>query len=271
MEILTLPFMQKAIAAGLVLGLILPFLGVFATLRRMSFFGDGIAHASLAGIAIGVVAGFQPFFAALAIGVLFGIGVYLLERKTNLASDAIIGLMFTTGLAVGIVLLSLQRGYQPELISFLFGNILAIGNTDLLVMGAFAALIFGFLVLFLRQLTLMTFDRDTAWLSGISVGKLELVFYIILSVAIVLGVKLLGIILVSALLIIPPTTAKLFASSFQNLLFWSIIAGELSIMLGLVTSYFLDLPSGATIILMGSLLFFCLFFFRQIASLLQKQ
>ena len=190
----------------------------------------------------------------------------MLERKTKLASDAIIGLMFTTGLALGIILLSLQQGYQPELISFLFGNILAIGNIDLLVIVIFALLIFGFLAFFVKQLTFMTFDRDSAWLSGVPVGKLDLLFYIVLSLAIVLGVKLLGIILVSALLIIPPTTAKLFASSFQQQLVGSIVAGEFIIVMGLFLSYLLDLPSGATIILTGTSLFFLVFSWQTLLS-----
>jgi len=264
MELFALPFMQKAFLAGLALGMILPFLGVFMTLKRMSFFGDGIAHASLAGIALGVLAGVSPFGVALVVGVLFGAGVYLLERKTNLSSDAIIGLIFTSGLSLGIIILSLQKGYQPELISFLFGNILAISKGDVIAIGIFAAVIFVFLLWFVRQLTLMILDRDTAWLSGIPVGRLEFLLYIILALAIVLGVKLLGIILVSALLIIPPTISKLVAKSFKNLILYSILAGEFSIVAGLILSYYLDLPPGATIVLTATTLFFLVFIPRQI-------
>jgi len=264
MELFTLPFMQKAFLAGAALGLVLPFLGVFMTLKRMSFFGDGIAHASLAGVALGVVVGVSPFGVALVVGVLFGMGVYLLERKTNLSSDAIIGLIFTSGLSLGIILLSLEKGYQPELIGFLFGNILAIGFVDLITIAVVAGSIFLFLFWFVRQLTMTILDRETAWLSGIPVGKLEFFFYIILALAIVLGVKLLGIILVSALLIIPPTISKLVATSFKNLILYSIVAGEFAIIAGLIFSYYLDLPSGATIILTATVLFFLVFIPKQI-------
>jgi zinc transport system permease protein len=249
--ILQLPFMQRALIAGVALGLILPFFGVFVTLRRMSFFGDGVAHATLAGVAIGIIADVSPFMAALGVGVLFGTGVYVLERTTNISSDALVGVLFTGGLALGIVLISWQKGYQPELISFLFGSILSVSTQDLTVILGFSALITLALLRFLRQLTLLALDKESAWLYGVRTELLEFFFYVLLSVTIVLGVKLLGIILVSALLIIPPTIAKMLAPSFKTLIGESVIAGEAFIVMGLLLSYFLDLPSGATIILVG--------------------
>ena len=149
MEIFSLPFMQKAFLVGGLVGVVLPYLGVFTTLKRMSFFGDGIAHASLAGVAIGVASGFTPFGMALLIGVLFGAGIYFLEKKTTLSSDAVIGIFFTTGLALGVILLSLQRGYQPDLISFLFGNVLTISEGDIFLISIFSALILSLISSFL--------------------------------------------------------------------------------------------------------------------------
>ncbi len=250
-----LPFMQRALMAGVALGLILPFLGVFVTLRRMSFFGDGIAHATLAGVAIGIIAGFSPFLAALGIGVLFGAAVYLLERKTNISSDALIGVLFTGSLALGIILISLQHGYQPELLSFLFGSILSVSSQDLGIILVFSAVIFVVLLTLLKQFTLLALDKETAWLYRVRIDLLDFLFYVLLCVTVVLGVKLLGIILVSALLIIPPTVAKMFAPSFKSLIFGSVIAGEVFIVVGLILSYLLDLPSGATIILVGVVAF----------------
>ncbi|MDE3198693.1 MAG: metal ABC transporter permease [Acidobacteriota bacterium] len=246
-----LPFMQRALIAGIALGSVVPFLGVFVTLRRMSFFGDGIAHAALAGVAIGILAGISPFMTALGAGVLFGAAVFLLERRTTISPDAIIGVLFTGGLALGVVLISLKRGYQPELLSFLFGSILSVSAQDLGIILVFSVVIFLALVKFLRQFTLLALDKDSAWLYGVPTEPLDLLFYILVSVTIVLGVKLLGIVLVSALLIIPPTIAKLLAPSFRALIAASVIAGETFIVLGLVLSYLMDLPSGATIILVG--------------------
>jgi ABC-type Mn2+/Zn2+ transport system permease subunit len=255
LTILNLPFMQRALIAGVALGLILPFLGVFVTLRRMSFFGDGIAHATLAGVAIGIVADMSPFLSALGIGILFGAGVYYLERKTTISSDALIGVLFTGGLALGIVLISQQKGYQPELLSFLFGSILSVSSQDLGIILGFSAVIVLALLMLLRQLTLLALDKETAWLYGVRTELLDFFFYVQLCITIVLGVKLLGIILVSALLIIPPTIAKMLAPSFKTLIGVSVIAGEVFIVLGLMLSYLLDLPSGATIILVGVVAF----------------
>ncbi|HTN43456.1 MAG TPA: metal ABC transporter permease [Nitrospiria bacterium] len=255
MTILQLPFMQRALMAGIALGLILPFLGVFVTLRKMSFFGDGIAHATLAGVAIGIVAGVSPFLAALGIGALFGSGVYFLERKTNISSDALIGVLFTGGLALGIVLISRRQGYQPELLSFLFGSILSISPADLGVILGFSIFIVLVLILLSRPLTLLALEKESAWLYGVRTESLDFFFYVLLSLTVVLGVKLLGIILVSALLIIPPTIAKMLAPSFRSLIGVSVIAGEVFIVLGLMLSYWLDLPSGATIILVGAVVF----------------
>lgn len=270
LEIITLPFMQRALLAGLALGAILPFLGAFVVLKRMSFFGDGIAHASLAGVAIGILAGVSPFGVALAVGVAFAIAIFILERKANLTSDAIIGLIFTTGLALGVVLLSMQKGYQPELISFLFGNILTLGMSDVILIGIAAVVILGVIIATHRPFTLVVLDRTTAWLRGIPVGAYEFFFYIVLALAVVLGVKLLGIILVSALLIIPPTTAKLIAGSFKGLLITSGIAGEAAVLSGLVISYYADLPSGATIILAGASIFFIVLISKELVGALRR-
>lgn len=267
--VLGLPFMQRALIAGIALGVVLPFLGVFMTLRRMSFFGDGIAHATLAGVAIGIIAGVSPFIAALAIGALFGAGVYLLERKTAISSDALIGVLFTGGLALGIVLISRQQGYQPELLSFLFGSILSITRLDLIVIVGFSTVIIVTLLVLLQPLTLVALDKETAWLYGVRTELLDFFFYVLLSVTIVLGVKLLGIILVSALLIIPPTIAKMLATSFKSLIGGSVIAGEVFIVLGLLMSYLLDLPSGATIILVGVAAFLLVTIQRMISNALR--
>lgn len=254
-DLFFLPFMQKAFIAGLALGAVLPFLGTFVTLRKLSFLGDGIAHASLAGIAIGIVAAVNPFPVALAVGVSTGILVYVLERKTSISSDALVGVLFTGALSLGLILMSMQRGYQPELLSFLFGNILSIRTQDIWMILPLSAGIIGVLVVSFRQFALLALDRETAGLYRVNTGPLDLLFYILVSVAIVLGVKLLGVILVSALLIVPPSIAKMVAQSFRGMIVWSIIAAESFIVFGLALSYTLDWPSGATIVLLGAVTF----------------
>lgn len=256
--------MQRALLAGVILALLLAFLGVFATLKRMSFLGDGLAHASLAGVALGILVGVNPLWVALLVSVLAVIAIYFLERKTNISSDAIIGLIFTSGMALGVILLSLKQGFQPDLISFLFGNILTINPSDLFLIILFSIIIVGFLIIAYKPLTLLIIDRESASLIRNNINIVEFLFYVFLAIAIVLGIKMLGIILISALLIIPPSIAKLFSVSFKSLIVNSVLISELVVTLGLILSYFLDLPSGAIIILVGMVIFFVTVVFKNV-------
>ncbi|MCU0275361.1 MAG: metal ABC transporter permease [Acidobacteria bacterium] len=258
-ELLQLPFMQRALLAGLVLGVLLSYLGIFVTLRRMAFFSDGIAHAALAGAAIGLLTRFSPLLSALAFSMVLAAMVYWLEKKSPLSSDAIIGILFTSGMALGVVLISLRPGYQPELIGYLFGNILAIRLQDLALITALAAAILAFIAVNKRKLTLLALDREMACMAGINPDFYELLLYIVLACALVLGIRILGVILVSALLITPVSTARLFSRSFRALAWWTVLLAEFTMLAGVLLSYFLDLPTGAVIVLTGSALFSLIF------------
>lgn len=256
LEMLQFPFMQRAFIAGALLGLLLSTLGVIATLRKMSFFGEGIAHASLAGIAIAVLAGFAPLPVALCWGVLVASGIYLLERYTKLPSDSLIGIFFTGSMALGVILMQFTSGYQPELLSFLFGSILTVTTTDIWIIAALAIVILVWFFASRRSLTFIALAPESAQVAGIAVHRQLFIFYIALAIATVLGVKLLGIVLISALLILPPATSALLSHSFKTHLILAIIISELSILLGLTLSYYFDLPSGAIIVLVGTVIFF---------------
>jgi len=254
-EMLQLPFMQRAILAGLVLGVLLSYLGIFVTLRKMAFFSDGIAHAALAGAAIGLLTRFSPLLSALAFSMLLAALVYWLEKKSSLSSDSIIGILFTSGMALGVLLISLRPGYQPELISYLFGNILAIRRQDLALIIVLTVVILAFIFSHKRKLTLLALDREMACMAGVNPDLYELLLYIMLACALVLGIRVLGVILVSAILIIPVSTARLLSRSFRALTWWTVLVAEFTILAGLLLSYFLDLPTGAVIVLSGSALF----------------
>lgn len=255
-EFLTYPFMQRAVIAGIFLGVLLASLGVFVTLRNMAFFGEGVAHASLAGIALAILAGMSPLPFAMGWSVVLALLIYLLEHKTKLSSDTVIGIFFTSSMALGVILMNSTMGYQPELISFLFGSILAVSLSDLFIIGLCTIVIMTWLLLSQRSLTLMSLSEEQAVVSGLPVQLQTALFYVALSLATVLGVKILGIILISALLIIPAAISRLSTNSFRSHFVWSIIFSELIIFFGLAFSFYLNLPSGATIVLLGTLLFF---------------
>jgi zinc transport system permease protein len=258
-ELLQLPFMQRAIIAGIVLGVLLAYLGIFVTLRKMAFFSDGIAHAALAGAAIGLLTSFSPLLSALIFSMFLAALIYWLEKKSSLSSDSIIGILFTSGMALGIILISLRRGYQPELISYLFGNILAIRRQELLLIVVISLLIMAFILTQKRKLTLLALDREMAYMAGINPDFYQLLLYIMLAAALVLGIRVLGIILVSAILIIPVSSARLFSRSFKTLVIWTVLISEGVMLGGLLLSYYLNLPSGAVIVLTGSTTFALVF------------
>jgi ABC-type Mn2+/Zn2+ transport system permease subunit len=247
--------MQRALIAGILLALLLAVIGIFVILKKMAFFGDGIAHASLAGIAIALLAGTNPLLVAIIYSVLIAIVIYFIERKTNLSSDTIIGIFFTASMSFGVILMSYQDGYQPELVSFLFGNILAIKSIELFYIAGFTILLLAYYLIFFRKIALVTFDREMAYISGVNATAIELVMYVSLAIAVVLGVKILGIVLVSALLIIPPSIAKTTSQSFKSLIFTSIVISEVITILGIFLSYHFNWPTGATIVLTGTMFF----------------
>lgn len=252
LEIFSYPFMQRALIAGLILGLLLSSLGIIATLRKMSFFGEGIAHASLAGIAIAILTGFSPLPIAIIWAIVVALFIYLLERSTKLHSDTVIGILFTASMALGVVLMSQTTGYQPELISFLFGSILAINTVDLIIIAILSAIILTWFYPSLSQLTYLSLSEDSATVSGIRTKIQTIIFYVALAIATVLGVKILGIILVSALLILPVASSRLIAKSFSSYVLWSIVICEASVVIGLYLSFIKNLPSGASIVLVAS-------------------
>lgn len=264
LDIFQLEFMQRAFIAGLALAPLLSVLGAFATLRRMSFFAEGVAHASLLGVALAIIAGVVPFYGALVIGIIFGILIFLLERYSKIASDATIGIIFTTGMALGIILISLQPGYQPDLISFLFGNILAVSWGDVWTILVLSVVILLSMYVLFKQFALLAFSEELAWTSGSNTAFLNLLFYVLLSLATVLGVKLLGIILVSALLITPAVTAKMVTTSFNSYLFSAVLFSIIAFVVGLFSSYYLDFPSGASIVIVATGLFVLVFIFKSL-------
>ncbi len=255
LEILQYPFMQRAVLAGVVLAVLLAVLGVFVVLKRMAFFSDGIAHASLAGVAVGILLSYNPLIVALISAVFFALLIYFLEKRYGLSSDTAIGILFTSGMALGVLLISLSPGYQPELISFLFGNILAINSLELWLIVVVSVAVLAFVLLNLKSLVLLSLDKEMAYVSGVKVELLQLLIYVILAVSVVLGIKVLGIVLVSALLIMPVAIAKFFSKSFKKLLIFSVLFAELIVLLGIVLSYYRDLPTGPTIVLCGTVLF----------------
>lgn len=269
-EIFQYPFMIRAFVSGIFIGALLGWLGTFIVARKMSLFGDGIAHASLAGIALALLLGWAPIPVAVVFAALVACLIYFLEKKTKISGDTAIALMFTAGMAIGIVLLSFYQGYSPELMSYLFGNILTVNVSDLWNIIIIGSLIFLCLMIFYRKMLFCAFDSVGAYLSGARPWIYDLMLYVSTAVAVVLSIKLAGIVLVSALLVTPSAIAGLFSKSFKSFTILTIILSVIIVAAGLVISYYFDLPSGAAIVLTGLFAFLSGYLTSYLVGLLKR-
>jgi zinc transport system permease protein len=254
-DALAYPFMQRAMAAGVLVGVMTSLLGVLVVLRRSAFFGDAIAHAALTGVAVGVLMGWNPLLAAMGIGMGIAVSLQVMERRSRLALDTILGFVLPFFLAVGVLLLSLTPGYQPELVSFLFGSILMVSRDSLLVIVTITVVVLGFLLRFRHQLIFATFDEDAAQLAGIRVGLVLTSYYVLLALVIIASIRTVGTVLVTALLVIPAATAKLLAHSLRQMFMLTPLLGTAGVLGGMLGSYYLDLPSGPAIVVLSGLIF----------------
>ena len=254
-ELLSYSFVQRALLAGVFSGALLAILGIFVVLRKMAFFSDGIAHTALAGVAFALLVGQEPLLWAVLLGVIFAASIFFLEKKTDISPDSLIGILFTSSLALGVVLMNFKSGYQPDLLSFLFGNILTIHSAELKLIIPASIIIGAFIIVNYKKYLFICLNQELAYLAGIKTEIYRFVLYVLLAVSSILAIKMFGIILVSALIIIPVSFGKLFAKNAKFLLIISIVFVELIVIVGMMLSLIFDLPTGAIIILTGTALF----------------
>lgn len=251
----TLPFMQRALIGGLLVALLTSWMGILVVLKRSSFFGDAIAHASLTGVALGLLLGLNPIVVAVIYAVFVSFLLPILQRRSNLPLDSLLGFILPFSMAIGVILLSILPGYQPELISFLFGSVLSISWTDIFAIGAFSIAALLTMAFLKKALIFTAFDEEYAKVSGINTARINSIYHILLAITIVAGVKLVGIVLVNALLVIPASIARIFANSLNQMLIFTPIIAIVTTITGVLLSYFLNIPTGPTIAAVSGILF----------------
>lgn len=257
-DALALPFLQRALIGGALMGLLGGYFGTFVVQRRLVFLGDGLAHSAFGGIALGLLLGTSPLAIGVPFTVLVAAGITWLQQRTRLGPDTAVGIFFAVSMALGIIFLSLKVGFAPDAFSFLFGSILAVRTSDLWITGG-VVLIAAATAKLWRRWAYATFDRELAQADRVPVQRDDYLLSIFVAVAVVAGIKLVGIVLVTAFLVIPAATARLLARSLVSMTAGAMAIGVGSALLGLVASYQLDLPSGATIILSQAAIFFAAF------------
>ncbi len=260
-EILSYGFMQRALTAGVIVSVLCALLSFFVILKRLSFTGAGISHSAFGGVAIGILLGWDPLLTAAFFCMLVAVLINWVQRKGTVTEDAAIGIFFAAAMALGVMLLALSNRYNIDLFGYLFGNILTITFSDLLVMAVAAGMIILLLLVFFKELLFYAFDEELARVNGLPTVFLSYLLGLILALAIVASLKVVGIILVSALLVIPGATARQLARNYRQMVLLSVLCALAATMGGLLLSYWWDLPSGATIVLLATF-FFLLSLFR---------
>jgi ABC-type Mn2+/Zn2+ transport system permease subunit len=257
-------FMRQALAAAIIVGGLCSVLSVYVVLRGMAFIGDGISHAAFGGIALGLlIFGTEAATSykislvtavfALTVAVLIGI----VSQRGRLSTDSAIGIFFAFSMALGVFLVGLRKMYTADLMTYLFGSILAVTRQDLILMAVLAALIMGFVALSYKELIYYSFDPQMAWASGLPANFFHYALLTMLALTIVASVKVVGVVLVSSFLVIPGATARLVCARFGTTMAVAVAFGILSAFLGLYVTHLWDVPTGATIVI-AQFLGFCL-------------
>lgn len=254
-EILSLPFMQRALIGGALVGFLASYYGVFIVQRGLSFLGSGLAHAAFGGVALGLLLHTQPLWVALPFTVLVAIGISWVKNRTELSSDTAVGIFFSVSMALGIVFLFLRREYTADAFTYLFGSILAVTQTDIWITLAMVMVVFVTFPLWSRW-AYTSFDRELAQTDRLPVIRDDYILSVLIAITIVVAIKVVGIVLIAAFLVIPAATARILSRSFRMMTLVSVAIGVATALVGLVVSYYINIPSGATIILIQSLLFF---------------
>ncbi len=256
LELLQYQFIQRALVAGVFMGGTLSLLGVFVVLRKSAFFGDAIAHFAFAGIALGFLFSVNPVVAAVvtSLGLALAMG-YIQNRTPVHTLDTIIGIFFSGAAALGIFVIGLLKGYRADLFQYLFGDIIAITLSDVIFSAIIAAGVVIVLFFTWKPFFKIIFNKEIARISGVRVNLYEYIFLGLLAAVTAVSIKIVGIILVPALLVIPAAAAKNISRNFRQMVFYSVVFGVGSVLFGLFGSLYFNTASGATIVLLSIVLF----------------
>lgn len=248
-EMFSYEFMQRAFVAGLFIAILASLSGTFIVLKRYSLMSETLAHSALVGVAVGIVAGANPLWSAVFIALIAAWLIEYLRSSFNLYSDAILSIILSGSLAAAVIIVSLGGTFNNSLFSYLFGSILSVSYEDLVTIILFGVLSLGFLLFFSKELYFIAYDEEVAKTSGIRVKFLNFLLVSVVAIIIALSIRVVGSLLIGALMVIPTVAALQFRVGFKITLLISLFLGVLSVTLGMILSFYFSLPSGATIVL----------------------
>lgn len=256
LEIMAYGFMQRALLASIMIGVLCSAIGVFVVLKGLSFIGAGTAHAAFAGVALAFLLDLNPMGMAVLFGLMTVWIAGLLVEKGRMKLDVSIGIFYTSTMAMAILFIGFMKAYNAELYGYLFGSILSVTRSDLMVITGLGLVVLGALFLFYKELQFIAFDQEMAEASGIPAHRLFFLLISLIALTIVIALKAVGAVLVYAMILIPAATAYQLTHSIRRMMWISILLGVFSNVAGMFLSFVFDIPSGATIVLLATALFF---------------
>ncbi len=248
-EILTYSFMHRALISGIAIAILCSVIGLFLVLRRYSLFGDALAHSSFGGIALGLFAGVYPLWTAYGVSIVSALIITKIKDRYNISGDASIAVLLSSGIAAGLVIISFSGGFSIDIFSFLFGSILLISVNDTVLILALTGGILIVILLLYRQILYSTFNEEQAKVSGIPVEKINYLIIFMAGLTVVTSIQLVGVLLISALFVIPNVTAIMYGRGFKQTAIISMSFSVFSVLSGILISYIFDITPAGTIVL----------------------
>lgn len=261
--------MIRAFVAGTAIAIIAPVIGTFLVLRRFSLFADSLAHVALAGVAIGLISGIYPVITAVITCIIAAIVIEKLRAHDRVYGDAALSLFLSGSLAVALVLISLGNGFNVNLFSYLFGSITAVETLDIYIILGLSVTMLIFILGFYKELFFIAFDEESAKVSGLPVKYLNLLLMALAATVVSLSMRVVGVLLIGALMVVPVLTALQIAKSFKQTLLYAVVASMLAVFVGLIASFYLDIIAGGAIVFIAIILFICALIWGNIRSKVQ--
>ena len=250
-EILTYTFMHRALISGIAIAILCSVIGLFLVLRRYSLFGDAIAHSSFGGIALGLLAGVYPLWTAYGVSIISALIITKIKDRYNISGDASIAVLLSSGIAAGLVIISFSGGFTIDIFSFLFGSILLVSVNDTILILALTGVILIVILLLYRQILYSTFNEEQAKVSGVPVEKINYLIIFMAGITVVTSIQLVGVLLISALFVIPNITAIMYGKGFKQTAIISMSFSVFSVVIGILISYIFDITPAGTIVLLS--------------------
>ena len=251
LEILTFSFMHRALISGVAIAILCSVIGLFLVLRRYSLFGDAIAHSSFGGIALGLMAGVYPLWTAYGVSLVSALIITKLREKYDISGDAAIAVLLSSGIAIGLVIVGISGGFTIDIFSFLFGSILLVSVNETILILSLTGIILIVVLLLYRQLLYSTFNEEQAKVSGIPVEKINYLIVFMAGLTVVTSIQLVGVLLISALFVIPNVTAIMYGKGFKQTAILSISFSIFSVIFGIIISYIFNITPAGTIVLLS--------------------